>query len=244
MSYYLIGGNKKDESSKVLGLNVNGEINYEFNDISDIDLQTTLIPRKDFTSELSKNNIEFDKSKDSIFLVQFPFTKTKEESKLYYTIKDFESEKTHGFIKNLRVFAQERSEQAKNNDKLILEPSQDFKDFAYQLMDDIIDEREKCYSKMKTFFGDQTLVLKYLKDKFDIIYKTYYPDVINEQRDKILIKLQDYKALRNLVLEYSLYLENENILLRSNLMKFTKEERNGQLIGYDFINEAVKKYIK
>lgn len=229
--YYLIGANKKEQRAEVLTV----DQKKEFADIADVDLATTILPKETFREEIDKTNENFILARDSIFVAQYPFKKV--ESKLYYNLKDGSSKRSKELILGLRDFAKERSELVSLKEKLILEKNSDFHIFVSELIDDILRD---LYQGGGQILNQDSLVISYIKDKVNLISNTYGYNDRMFYIGKLEEKLRDYKALRNLILEYIAFLDKENTALRPNLLRFSKTVTNGHFTAEDFVTEAIE----
>lgn len=199
--YYLTNGENGTASG--ITFKVNGILKRDFDDITDVDLQTIQIPYNKAVETLQKYNerIEF---KQNFFDAEFPYREN--EVKTSPALFEYNNKELYGFYKTLIHQAELRSAQKKAGKSVILEDSKELKDYYYGLMYKIISTKDS------RFYSRSSLIGKELKNKIcermigkeHIRIEDYISYILNS--DMINGMLHNYTQLKALFIEYANYL--------------------------------------
>ncbi|MBR3161194.1 MAG: hypothetical protein IKF19_00485 [Bacilli bacterium] len=212
-SYYLLNGKKGN--GKALYLLKNGELIKNFKDISALDLQTMDISGNNAKELLSEYNPDIDLS-GMFYDASYPHSKTK--TKTYVTIFNFENKDVDYYFHQLRHFAEQRNYKKEHRNKLKLEHDRIFDDYMRRLLYNVMKIRSDkliSYDSLISF-----KIKELIRDK-----KYNYSDmgINNYINSKIYLFrdiLSNYTELRNITLEYMLYLQGMSTDIRSDINRY------------------------
>lgn len=226
--YFLING--RPGNAQILTIPNEITTQREFDDISDIDIITTKIPKKDKVSNLKLYNEKV--LYGSTLVLEYPVKKTKgiiyrpffDESVDDKSKKKIEKFKRYSFERYERVQAKLRGEDV----SLELDRNKKFNDFLYDLLYDSLyvigDEKGR-----KSLLDYNSLLPKDLKNQL-LEVKEGTLD-LGQSLNKISRSLSNYKSLRNFMMEYIHLYGTSYAGLRSEVENNSSERVNGRIYG-------------
>ena len=235
-NYYLLNGNKGKGNS--LNLLVDGKLRKNFIDISTLDLETVKIPKKNAKEILQEYNPNINLS-GMFYNASYPHSKTKTKS--YATIFNYEDEKTKYYYDKLRYFAEQRNYKKQHKQRIKLDETKELEEYIRKIIYNII------YSNNYRLTDYESLISAKLKSIIRDKYYNYSNTGINNYiNSKIYILksiLSNYTELRNITLEYILYLQGLNTNIRTNIKRTELWDNQGlePTIPIDYIKgQAIK----
>lgn len=256
--YYFLNG--KLGHGKALFLPEKGVLRRDFTDISNIDLITLNIKKKDMRDVIGDYNRGEDIS-GAFYDASYPRGLSKlrkgeidkPETDIQPAIFDFSSERTEYYLDKLKEYAEERNYKAEHGINVKLDETVSFNCFIENLLYRIFDDFDERISSYESLVG---LPLKdRINNRFDE-YKDMDTCQYVQRRLKTMRDiLSNYTQLRILILEYLCLKENYNPNLRGvmnnistwkheNMTPFTKNinsrEEYRQLVLSDFMELTPK----
>lgn len=227
--YYLMNG--KNGKGNAVNLLVNGKVVHDFDDIASLDLETLKMTIQEAKEELAQYNSDIILD-GGFYDLSYPHNKTiiqkhydivthgdyvsKDKvvvSKSYASIFNYSNPEVRYYLDKLRYFAEQRKYNKENGKHLQLSSTQELDDYVFKILFDLFDNPNKNL----TSYG--SLMSKALKS---LINDRYYlcSDKSNNQfvQSRIHIirsLLTNYTELRNLTIEYILYILGKNTNIRS-----------------------------
>ena len=220
--YYFLNGDKG--KGKALFLEENGVIRRDFNDISNIDLITLNMKKKDLRDIINEYNKGEDLS-GYFYDASYPhcIDKVKKgeillpKTEVYPAFFDFSSERTEYYIDKLKEFAEERKYKVENGMLKHLDDTPDFNLFIENLLYRIFDEFDSRITGYDSLLAHK--LKEIINERFDD-----YKEKDNSQYVKFRLKtikniLTNYTQLRLLVMEYLCIKEDYNPNMRGTMNK-------------------------
>lgn len=252
--YFLMNG--KHGHSNSINLNVRGNIVTSFDDISSLDVETLKMTIKEAKEKLPEYNEDINI--DGVFYdLSYPHTKTKDGkkviiSKTYAPMFYYDNQIVKYYLENLRYFAEQRNYKKKNNQLLALDYDQKLQSYMYRLFSEIV---SNCPNTLTDY---DSLISKYLKGLIEdckLNNKLTIKEYIDSKSMTLSRFFTSYTELRNITIEYVLYLLGKNTKIRSrikNCALWDNEGINGdkniyrQMELQDYINtqNSLKRTLK
>ncbi|MCR4581204.1 MAG: hypothetical protein K5666_01680 [Bacilli bacterium] len=243
--YYLANG----ESGEATGLKllVDGTLKRDFDDISDLDIQTMELPfdkAKDILQEYNEK-VKFGQH---FFDVEYPFRDF--DVKTSPTIFDYQGTDLTKLYNSLRHFAELRSRQKKTGQSVALEHTNELNDYYRSLLYKIIQTNDKhFYDRDRLYSSDlREAICDKMLNKQHIKIEDYISSILYSSR--INGTLHNYTQLRLLFIEYANYLKQlQGYTSRTNHntfdtyhfqdLKHYDEYAEGQLTLFDVYGEEI-----
>lgn len=216
--YYLMNG--VNGIGDTVNLCVDGKIQKEFDDISMIDLQTMDIIKKDAKNILREYN-HVNNLPGMFYIIGYPFNA---KPRSFAPIFNYNKTILNKYYDALRKFAIERANNIKNGNNLKLEMNSYLENYIYEILYSILNNHIKSMSYYESIIS---LKLKeIIKAKFnDCNYGKSVGSYLDENSIVIENILSNYTEVRNLTIEYILYLAGYNANVR-NMIKKTEKWNN------------------
>ena len=209
-NYYLMNGQKGEGNA--LNLLVDGNLQKSFIDISTLDLQTMNISSTKVAEILQEYNPRID-LQGIFYNASYPHTKT--NTKTYAPIFNFESEIVKYYMTQLKYFAEQRNYKKTHGLNIKLDEDTKLEDYIRGILYNILNKQE---SKLTNY---ESLMSAKLKEIIKNRYKEYFymgtNNYINSRIYLLRNLLSSYTELRNLTLEYMLYIQGLNTNLRTTI---------------------------
>ena len=219
-NYYLING--RNGQGNALNILKDGKLKRDFIDISSLDLQTLDIPITKAKEILQEYNPKIDLS-GMFYNASYPHCKT--QTKTYATIFNYEDERVKYYFDKLKYFAEQRNYKKEHKQKIKLDENRILEDYIREILYKVIN------AKTNKLVGYESLMSAKIKDLIKEKYRSYPNMGINNYlNSKIYIFrniLSNYTELRNITLEYILYLQGLNTEIRSQINNYKFWENNG-----------------
>lgn len=220
INYYLMNG--KNGIGKALNVPVDGELHRDFIDISSLDLVTMDIKKEEARDFLQEYNPRV-KLDGSFYDASFPHKKA--ETRTYSPIFDMCSENTQKYLNSLREFAERRDYQIRHGKQKKLEVDRKLDKFIKELSMIIL----KNYNGK--LLGYESLIASNLKD----IYRERFTFDKNKGTEQYMLSklqllrsyLSNYTQLRNLVIEYISLVEENKIVQRTDINRYSHWDNYG-----------------
>ena len=216
-NYYLLNG--KNGEGNTLNLLVDGKLQRNFIDISTLDLQTMNISEENAKEVLQEYNPKLDLT-GVFYNASFPHSKT--ETKTYATIFNQEDDRVKYYMDQLRYFAEQRNYKKEHHEKVKLDENRVLDEYIRTIIYNVLNGPQ---SKLTAYESMMSAKLKdILKERY-----TYTNGTHNYINSKIYILrnlLSSYTELRNITLEYMLYLQRKNTSIRSQIKAFQYWDNN------------------
>ena len=210
--YYLVNGENKEAIG--LKLLVNGNIKRDFNDISDLDLQTMKIPYEKAKDILLEYNDKIE-LKNEFFDVEYPYKD--DETKASHVIFQHQNTILKPQFETLQHIAEERSYQKRTNQSVKVVDSKEVQDYIIFLLSKIIETNDPRFTQ------GSSLLYKDIKDIIytKMSYRASAPYEIQQmlKYDKTNEMLHNYTQLRLLFIEYANYLKQIAYYTDANQLK-------------------------
>lgn len=225
--FYLMNGNSGKGSA--LNLLVNNSLWRSFNDISDIDLLTMKMNRDEASTILEKYNKDADLSGMFYILKNNDNTNSIDT---YAPLFNSNNDEAKEMLERLEILALERSEKAKYGNSLALNKDRNFNDYVMSLLYKVLNTRiprmtdgnslvnYRIKNEIRDFYKAQEDANENNKE-FDFRKKVYALYKRNENG------LKYYSTLRELTIEYILYLEDYKNYLKSAIRSRETWQQNG-----------------
>ncbi|MEE3343110.1 MAG: hypothetical protein VZS44_03370 [Bacilli bacterium] len=227
-NYYLLNG--KDGKGKALNVLVDGKLHRNFIDISTLDLATLDIKEEDAVKVLKEYNPKLDLT-GMFYNASYPHSKTKTKS--YATIFNQENDKTKDYLDSLRYFAEQRNYKKEHKQVLRLDMDRKLEDYIRKIIYNIIKNNAFKLTEYESLMSSK--LKEIITDKFYIYYDKDINKYINSRIYTLRSILNSYTELRNITLEYILYLQNENTNLRTAI----KNTENWDNMGMEVIEPII-----
>ena len=211
-NYYLLNG--KNGRGQALNLLINGELKRDFIDISTLDLQTMEIKEKNAKDILQEYNPQIDLT-GMFYNASYPHAKTKTKS--YATIFDVEETNLKPYINKLRYFADERNYKKEHNQKIKLDESKELEEYIRTILYNILNSPQNNLTNYESLMSAK--LKEIIKDRYKYYYNVGTNNYINSKIYLLRNLLSNYTELRNLTLEYILYLQKLNTNIRTRIKK-------------------------
>ena len=227
--YYLMNGQSGTSNSTYL---LNGEyLLNNFNDISDIDLITMNISRKESYEILKKYNPKLEKD-NIMYIASYPHSNNK--IKTYAPIFNLNNSETEYYIENLTYFAKERKYKKEVGLKTQLDDDRKFNNYIRTLLYKILDNNNSSITNYESIISMKLKTI--LNDRYQVGKSTN--EYINSNIYIFKQLLNHYTELRNLTLEYMLLKSK----LKTDLRTFIKTKETW--ISNDMYEKDKIKYVE
>ena len=216
--YFLMNGYNR--VGDALYLKSGSKIKKEFEDISSLDLITMDIKAKEAKEVLKETN-HGKQLVGQFYDVGYPFNG---EVRSFATIFDLDKSILNSYYDALKKYAEERSFNVKNGNKLSLNMDQQLRDYVYKILYSIIDNNIKCLANYDSLMSYRAKEI--IKNKNKGANQSMSVGQYLDRNSIVLGNLySNYGELRNLTIEYILYLAGRNTDIR-NAIKRTEKWRN------------------
>ena len=219
MAHYYYLANGKNSHGNALDVLVDGKLVRNFEDISTLDLQTLNIDSSKAKQILKEYNPEVDLS-GMFYDLSYPHKD--KEFKSYAPIFNMENDEVKYYQDKLRYFAEQRNYKKEHKQKIKLDVNQEFEDFIRTILYNILNQRDSKLTDYESLIAPTTKEL--FRERF-VKYNMSTNNYINSKIFTFRSLLSNYTELRNLVLEYMLYISGYNTNIRSKI-KATKNWNN------------------
>ena len=207
-NYYLLNG--KNGEGNTLNLLVDGNLQRNFIDISTLDLQTMDIVEERAKEILKEYNPKLDLT-GMFYNASYPHSKT--ETKTYATIFNQEDDRVKYYMDQLRYFAEQRNYKKEHHEKVKLDENRVLDEYIRTIIYNVLNGPQ---SKLTAYESMMSAKLKdILKERYTYTNGTH--NYINSKIYMLRNLLSNYTELRNLTLEYMLYLQGKNTNIRTKI---------------------------
>ena len=210
IKYYLLNG--KNGEGNALNILVSGKLKRDFIDIAALDLQTMNIPNTKVNEVLQEYNPEIDLT-GCFYDASYPHKQT--ETKTYVPIFNFESEKSKYYINKLKYFAEQRNYKKEHGEKIALDESKYLDDYIRTILYNILSNPQNKLSNYESLMSAR--LKEIIKERYMNYMYIGTHNYINTKGYLLRNILKNYTELRNLTIEYILYIEGLNTNIRTNI---------------------------
>ena len=218
--YYLMNG--KNGKGNALNLLADGELRRNFIDISSVDLITSTILGSNASEILKEYNNKSDLS-GFFYNASYPHSKT--NTKAYAAIFNFENDIVDYYLDKLRYFAEEREYNKLHKNKLKLQQNKNFEEYIRKLLYNILNENNSKLTDYESLISAKMKEL--IKDKYYNYSDMGINNYINSRIYLFKNILSNYTELRNITLEYMLYIQGFNTNIRSKINRCKYWDNDG-----------------
>lgn len=209
-NYYLLNG--KNGTGNSLYLLKNGKLLKNFVDISTLDILTLDISREKANDILKEYNPNTDLS-GVFYNASFPHSKTK--IKTYATIFGDDNDKSKYFFDKLKYFAEQRNFKKEHKEKLKLDENRVFDDYIRKILFNILSKQNSILVNYESLMSAK--IKEMIRERYLTGHNMSTDNYINSKIYLFRNILSNYTELRNITLEYILYIEGLNTNIRSKV---------------------------
>lgn len=224
-NYYLLNG--KNGKGQALNVLANDMIYRNFEDISEIDLETIKIFYKDARRILKEYNPNIDLS--GMFYNVLFYAKSN-KIKSYATIFNYNSEDTQYYLDQLHYFAEQRKFKKKNGKNLKLDDNTILDEYIRKMMYNLLTLNDNKLTDYNSIISAKMKDI--INDKFINYHNVGTNNYINSKIHVIKNLFSSYTELRNITLEYMLYIQKFN----TNIRQLIKRTEHWDNYGIEQIN--------
>ena len=219
-NYYLLNG--QNGKGNTLNILVDGELKRDFNDISTLDLITMNIPNKNAKEVLKEVNPNIDL--DGFFYnCSYPHAKTKTKS--YATIFDYETGNSRLYLDKLKYFAEQRNYKKEHGQKIKLDETQELEEYIRTILYNILNNQQNKLTDYESLMSAK--LKEIIKDRYTYYFTVGTNNYINSKIYLLRSLLSNYTELRNLTLEYILYIQGLNTNIRTKIKRTEEWDNEG-----------------
>ena len=217
INYYLLNG--KNGEGNALNLLVDGKLQRNFIDISSLDIQTLNLPQTKAKEILQEYNPKLDLT-GMFYNASYPHLKTK--TKTYATIFYDENKNAKYYIDQLKYFAEQRNYKKEHHEKIKLDENRVLDEYIRKILCNILNTSQNNLTNYESLMSAK--LKEVLKERYTTYYNKETNNYINSKIYILRSLLSNYTELRNLTIEYLLYIEGQNTNIRTKIK--SKEKWN------------------